>query len=296
MPSPQPIEPRADAFVLHVGYEPLASNAIDAFASLPERRRQRVYENLRTNLGSIDEGLAELASTHVAILCIGEHHAGSTRRFVADSLLPALAVDVLLLEAPSDRMQLMLEEIDAGVPEVLLLGEDIAAVVRSARRANPSVIVAGIDESDAQKAQRIHRGEGSRDRAITANLRSHLGRRKRHAVLFGALHCADQPNWMYRRVILGERRIARENIRNVNVIGEHQEGSIEAFLEFIHVIGLERRNFMLTTTHALDPFIYSWFPALTRSFLRFDSVIVFAEHTHAHSPGTPTPPVPGSAR
>ena len=289
VPSPQPIEPPADAFILHVGYESLASDAVDAYASLPESRRQRVYENLRANLGSLDQGLAELASAPLTILCIGEHHAASTRRFVAERLIPALDVDVLLLEAPGDRMQIMLEQIDTGLPEVLLLGEDIAAVVRSARRANPSVVVAGIDESDAQKAQRTHRGQGSRDRAISANLRSHLSTRKRHAVLFGALHCADQPNWMYRRVILDERRVSREHIRNVNVIGEHQEGPVEAFLEFIHALGLERRNFMLTATRALDPLIYSWFPALTRSFLRFDSVVVFQEHAHAHSPGSPRP-------
>lgn len=290
VPTPKPIEPPADAFVLHLGYETLTSRAVEAFMALPEPSRRALTENLRATLGDLDRGIAELASAPLTILCIGEHHIGTTRRFLAGTLFPALAVDALLLETSGDNMTEMLERIDAGAPEVPLLGEDIAAVVRAARRANPEVVVAGIDESDAQKRQRIYRGVGSRDRAITANLRSHLRKSKRHAVLFGALHCADQPNWMYRRVLIGEHRVSRDRIRNINVIGEHQDGTLEAFLEFIYLIHVPRRNFIITDTRALDPLIYSWFPALTRSFLRYDSVIVFQEHAHAHSPGIQGPP------
>jgi hypothetical protein len=147
--------------------------------------------------------------------------------------------------------------------------------------------VAGIDETQSQKNQRIYRKQGSRDLSIAGNLRSHVRRGKRHAVIFGALHCADQPNWMYRRIRLGEHRVSREEIRNVNVIGEHQNGTVEAFLEFIHVIGVARRNFMIADTSALDSTLFTWFPALTRSFARFDSVIVFREHDHAHSRARP---------
>lgn len=289
VPSPRPVEPRADAFVQHIGYESLASRAVDAFSALPEQRRHALVANLRGNLGDLQAGVAGLAAMRSTILCIGERHIGTTRAFIADTLIPALAVDVLLLEAPVDGVTAILDQVDAGVPEVPLLGEDIAAVIRAARRANPDVVVAGIDESDAQKSQRVHRREGSRDGAITSNLRSHLRKTKRHAVLFGALHCADQPNWLYRRVVLGEHRVAPDKIRNVNVIGEHQDGTIEAFLEFVHVAGIPRRNFVLTDTRALDPLVYSWFPGLTRSFLRFDSVVVFQEHAHVHSPDARTP-------
>jgi hypothetical protein len=105
-------------------------------------------------------------------------------------------------------------------------------------------------------------------------------------VLFGALHCADQPNWMYRRIRLGERRVNREEIRNVNVIGEHQDGTLEAFLDFIDAIGVQRRNFMIADTSALDRLIFTLFPTLTNTFLRFDAIIVFQEHPHAHSRAT----------
>jgi len=286
VPSPAPIAIPADAFVRHAGYEQSATKAIEAFDALPAHRRQALVENLRTNLGDLHEELIRLNASRLTILCIGERHMATTRRFLAEVVLPALTIDVLLLETPSNALPEIMSRIDAGLAEVDLLDADIAAIVRSVRGSNPDIVIAGIDETATQKAQRVHRKRGSRDISITGNLRSHIRRGKRHAVLFGALHCADQPNWMYRQVRLGEHRVKREEIRNINVIGEHQDGPVEAFLVFIHAIGIERRNFLIADPGALDGLIYAWFPDLTRSFLRFEAVIVFQEHPHSHSRAT----------
>jgi len=287
VPSPTPIEAPVDAFVQHLGYEAMATKTIAAFAAMPTSRRRSLIENLRGNLGNLDEELARLSASRLTILCVGERHMAATRRFLAEAVVPALAIDVLLLETSSDELPGIMSRIDAGLSEVPLLGEDIAAIVRSARGANPAIVIAGIDESASQKAQRFGRKQGSRDISIAGNLRSHVRLGKRHAVLFGALHCADQPNWMYRHIRLGEHRVNREEIRNVNVIGEHQDGTLEAFLTFIHAIGVERRQFMIADTGGLDRLIFTWFPDLTRSFLRFDAVVVFQEHAHTHAFATP---------
>lgn len=282
VPPPNPVEVPADAFVQHPGYETMAWKAIEAYEAMPASRQRSLAGNLRRNLGDLGAELDRLARSRLTILCIGENHIASTRRFLAETALPAVALDVLLLEIPDEDLPGIMSKIDAGVAEVPLLGVDIAAVVRAVRRANPDIVIAGIDESASQKAQRTQRNRGSRDISIAGNLRSHIRRGKRHGVLFGALHCADQPNWMYRRIRLGEHRVKREEIVNVNVIGEHQDGTLEAFLAFIDAIGIRRRNFMIADTGALDRLIFSWFPALTRSFLRYDAVIVFQEHAHAH--------------
>ena len=287
VPPPAPIEPPADAFVQHPGYEPMAWKAIRAFQAMPESRRHAFTGNLRRNLADLHTELARLGRSRLTILCVGEHHIASTRQFLADTALPAMALDVLLLETPDDELPAIMSQIDAGVSEVPLLGVDIAAVIRAVRRRNPHIVIAGIDESASQKAQRVQRNRGSRDLSIAGNLRSNIRRGKRHGVLFGALHCADQPNWMYRRILLGEHRVKREEIVNINVIGEHQDGTLEAFLAFIDAIGIKRRNFMIADTGALDRLVFTWFPALTRSFLRFDAVIVFREHSHAHTLARP---------
>ena len=283
VPSPTPVEAPVDAFVRHAGYEELVTRALAAFHAMPPSRRETLVDNLRRHLGDLDAELARLHDSSLRILCIGERHLDTTRRFLAEAVFPALAVDVLLLAVSDDAWPAMMARIDAGDKKVPLLGADIANLVRAARKARPGLVVAGIDESASQKSQRIHRRQGSRDISIAGNLRSQLRRDKRHAVLFGALHCADQPNWLYRRVQLGEHRVAREAIRNVNVIGEHQDGTLEAFLAFLHGIGIERRQFMITDVGTLDRLIFTWFPGLTRSFQRFDSVIIFREHGHDHS-------------
>ena len=287
VPPPTPVEVPADAFVQHPGYETMAWKAIQAFEAMPTSRQRALRANLRRSLADLDTELARLARSRLTILCIGEHHIASTRQFLAGTVVPALGLDVLLLETPDEELPSIMRQIDAGAAQVPLLGVDIAAVIRAARSANPDIVIAGIDESASQKTQRIQRNRGSRDLAIAGNLRSNLRRGKLHGVLFGALHCADQPNWMYRRILLGEHRVKREEIVNVNVIGEHQDGTLEAFLAFIDAIGIKRRNFMIADTSALDRLIFTWFPAFTRSFLRFDAVIVFQEHTHAHTLARP---------
>ena len=282
VPAPTPVEVPIDAFVQHTGYEVMAAEAIAAFSAMPASRQRELVENLHANIGNLNEELARLSASRLKILCIGERHMATTRGFLARSMLPAIGIDVLLLEIPGDELPGIMSQIDEGLVEVPLLGVDIAAIVRSVKSTNPAIVIAGIDESVSQKAQRVHRMRGSRDISIAGNLRSQVRRNKRHAVLFGALHCADQRNWMYRRILLGEGRINREEIRNVNVIGEHQDGTLEAFVTFTHAVGIKARNFMISDTGALDRLIFAWFPALTNSFLRFDAVIVFQEHTHTH--------------
>jgi hypothetical protein len=43
---------------------------------------------------------------------------------------------------------------------------------------------------------------------------------------------------------------------------------------------------MIADTSALDRLIFTLFPTLTNTFLRFDAIIVFQEHPHAHSRAT----------
>jgi hypothetical protein len=234
-------------------------------------------ENLGNALGSVDSGLALIADAEPNFLCVGEYHSSSTRRFLAEQIFTALPVDVLYLEIADDDLPGLVTRIDAGVDPVPLLGADIAAIVRAVRKSNPRVIISGIDESDAQQGEREVRKGGSRDQSITTNFRSRFRRGKRHAALFGSLHCTEQPNWMYVRIRDAETRMESGQTWNLNVIGAHQDGAVEAFLVFLSEIGLPRDAFMIADTSALDPLVYRWFPTLTRSFGRFRSAIVFPE-------------------
>lgn len=283
VPSPRPIEIPADAPVRHPGYEALARRALRRFGALPAEERHGIRSNLRASLLPLDDWLASLARRRLELLCIGEHHEETTRRFLAERLFPRLPVDVLMLEATERELGRILEAMRAGTGRVALLGADVSGVIGAARRRNPSLAIAAIEEDESQRERRVARGRGSRDQSIVANLRSHLRRGKRHAVLFGALHCTDQPGWLFARIEATERRIRPGATLSVNVLGNHQDGTLEAFLVFLSEIGVEREQFAVPAPRALHPAVYEWFPALTRSFGRYGAAVVFDEDLFAIS-------------
>jgi len=277
VPSPVPIEVPADAPIRHPGYEAMAERALRRFAELPAEKRREVEANLRESLSSLDDWLAALRQRRLELLCIGEHHEETTRRFLAERVFPYLPIDVLMLEATSIELERIVETTRAGLAHVPLLGADVSGVIRAARRRNSSLALAPIEESESQREHRMARGDGSRDRSIADNFRSHLRRGKRHAVLFGALHCTDQTGWLFTRIARTEHRIDPNATLNVNVLGSHQDGTLEAFLFFMHEIGVQRTVFAIPETSALHPAVYEWFPPLTRSFGRFRAAVVFDE-------------------
>jgi hypothetical protein len=63
---------------------------------------------------------------------------------------------------------------------------------------------------------------------------------------------------------------------NVRVLGEHQNGPVEAFVYFMEEIGVKKRDFVIPDTHSLPDPICEWFPSLNRQTLgKYRSLIVF---------------------
>jgi hypothetical protein len=68
----------------------------------------------------------------------------------------------------------------------------------------------------------------------------------------------------------------KDEMLNVRVLGEHQNGPVEAFVYFMDEIGIEKRNFVIPHTRSLPDHIYEWFPLLNRQILdKYRSLIVF---------------------
>ena len=55
---------------------------------------------------------------------------------------------------------------------------------------------------------------------------------------------------------------------NVKVLGEHQNGPLEAFVYFLDEIGIEKKSFVIPDTSALHPYIYDFFSRLTDKLLK----------------------------
>jgi hypothetical protein len=68
----------------------------------------------------------------------------------------------------------------------------------------------------------------------------------------------------------------KTDMLNVCVLGEHQNGSIEALVYFMDEIGIEKRDFVIADTRTLPVHIYKWFPLLNRQTLaKYHTLIVF---------------------
>ncbi|MEN8751256.1 MAG: hypothetical protein AB1Z18_00640, partial [Desulfobacterales bacterium] len=68
----------------------------------------------------------------------------------------------------------------------------------------------------------------------------------------------------------------KDRMLNVRVLGEHQNGPLEAFVYFLDEIGIEKKYFVIPNTNSLHPRIYELFKLLKRQTLdKYRSVIVF---------------------
>ena len=120
-----------------------------------------------------------------------------------------------------------------------MLDADIMNVLRTARAKNPDVRICGIEETEEQqKKQRRH--SGSRDTSIAHNFWNRYQAGRRHVILFGALHCTNDPNWLFGH-LYGQAPLPLKNrMVNARVLEEHQNGPVEAFVFFLDELGIEK--------------------------------------------------------
>lgn len=275
-PAP-PADPVAPGTIRFPVFQRQAQAAIARFERLTPGEQQHVADGLRAAPRPLDDWFGRLERAHYSVVCLGEFHEPGTRRFVAARLLPRYAPDVLLLEAKPEGLAWIEERTAAGRAYVPLLGADIAGVLRAARAANPAVAVRGIEETRAQVRTR-RRHEGSRDRSLARNFWLAFRPGARHVILYGALHCSDDPGWLYR--LLRAQSPPREALRmlSVQVLGAHQHGPLEAFVTFLDHLRIARGDFAIPDTRRLPPVVRDWFGLLEQQVLgRMDALVVFRE-------------------
>ncbi len=258
-------------------YYSVGLNALEKFAGLPESNQASIRENLETNLISTEQWVATLQQSQHRVLCLGEDHEEATRKFLAEQFFSKLTFNVLLLEATSDEVARIVKRVDAGRDYVPLLDADIARVIRAARHKNPDVILEGIEETKDQEKRRKYRERpGLRDESIVKNFWDKYRPGGRHAILFGALHCTDRPNWFFERVRTMALESVVDKMLNIRVVGERQDGLLEAFVFFLDGIGVARTDFVIPDIRSLHPLIFQWFSLLEPQTLgRFDTLVVF---------------------
>ncbi len=252
-----------------------ALKALQLFLQLPEPERASIKENLESNLISMEEWLMHLARFDYQIMCVGELHEESTRNFLAEAFFATIRADTLLLEATPGKVARLIKRMEADRDYFPLLDADIMRILRAVVNTNPAIHIYGIEETDEQQKEP---GDlfNSRDQSIAHNFWNCFQPGKRHIVLFGALHCTNDPNWLFQNL----RRQASPPLTgwmlNVQVLGEHQNGPLEGFLFFLNAIGINKKHVVIPDTKSLHPWIYELFQRLKRQTLdKYRAVVVF---------------------
>lgn len=261
-------------------YRQTAENAVRQFSKLSAVEQAALRKNLEQNIVSVERWLDWIRGAGVSVLCLGEDHEDATRQFLARTLFSELDIDVLLLEVTPHQLGLITQELRWEREKVLLLDADIADIIRAARTRNPNVELVGIEETKRQRiARQKNDRPGTRDESIHNNFWHHFRYGRRHVVLFGALHCTNRAQWLYGRIRrLAPRRVANEMI-NVRIMEEHQDGRVEAFIYFLGKIGIRRADFVVADSKKLHPLIYEWFEVLGVTLKDFTALMVFGNRS-----------------
>jgi hypothetical protein len=271
----RPAKPPSSERIQHPIYHQEVAKALQQFSRLPESEKDAIKENLESSLISMEQWLTHLGQSDYQIMCIGELHEESTRNFLAEEFFANFSTDVLLLESTPEHLKRLIKRMDAGRDYFPLLGADIMRILRTVRDRNPAIRIWGIEETDKQQ-----KGQGgysnSRDQSIADNFWEKFQPGSFHIILFGALHCTNEPNWLFEKLYSQASLPLKERMLNIRVLGEHQNGPLEAFVYFLDEIGIGKRQFAIPDTNSLHPRIYELFQSLNRETLaKYRSLIVF---------------------
>jgi hypothetical protein len=261
--------------IQHPFYHKQAVDALQRFTRLPKPERDAIKESLESSLISMEQWLTHLGQSDYRVMCIGEFHKESTRNFLAEEFFAKISVDVLLLEATPKELNRLIKRVNAGRIYFPLLDADIINILRTVRAKNPDIKICGIEETEKQQKEQYGHA-GSRDQSIARNFWNSFQPGMRNIILFGALHCSNDPNWLFEYLCDQAPLSLKGRMVNALVAGEHQNGPLEAFVFFLDEIGIEKKNFVIPDTSALHPLIYKLFQLLNRQILeKFCTVIVF---------------------
>ncbi len=267
----RPTKPPSSERIQHPFYHEEVAKALQRFSRLPEPEKAAIKNNLKSNLISMEQWLTQLGQSDYQVICMGELHEESTRNFLAEEFFAKFSTDVLLLEATPKNLKRLIKRMDAGRDYFPLLNADIMKILRTVKDRNPTIKIWGIEETEEQQ-----KDSNSRDQSIAHNFWDRFQPGMLHIILFGALHCTNDPNWLFKNLCNQATFPLKERMLNVRVLGEHQNGPVEAFVYFLDEIGIEKKHFVIPNTNSLHPRIYELFQMLNRQILKkYRSLVIF---------------------
>jgi hypothetical protein len=250
----------------------LARSAVRDFRALTIDQ-QRV---LRDDLSAATSTLDVWAREHVnatSVLCLGERHEDAIRAFIGREVLSRIDYQVLMLETSQAQLQAMLARFDDG-QSVTLLDASLNGILNAARTHRPAVKIIAIDEYQASRHSSA-RTLSNRESSLVARIRAEWRPGRRHAILFGALHCRAQSGWMMHRLAQQDARIRRAGIKGAVVLARYREASAQVLMYLLEEIGLGREIVVIPQISLFPKLIQQWLPITADALAGYDSAIMF---------------------
>lgn len=263
----------------HPPYIALGIHAYRRYLTLPKAEREAIRAGIEAAVWTVERWLDALEANPPGFLCVGESHQDSYRDFMARRLFSSYAVDRLYLEATDGTVPWLELRSDIGERDVDLLRADIADVIRAVVERNPDVDIRGAEETASQRRTRRSAGTGARDESIYHNVVDSYVRGERHAAVMGALHCTSGPGWLFSQLGKEGSPLAGDERLNLAVMSVHKDLLTREFVRFVRSLGLARDDLVLVDTAEVDARVHRWFLDLTRRFLDYRTVVLFAGST-----------------
>ncbi len=271
-----PDEAPNTARIQHPFDHPTAVDALRQFGRLPQAEKAAMINSLNAGLISVPQWRNRLRALNLEILCLGELHEESTRTFLAKNFFAQMELDRLLLETTPGNLKGLIKRMNDGRDYFPLLNADILNVLRAAKSMNPDLYIGGVEETEQQGNQKTGIAN-TRDRSIAQNFWDRFQPGESHIILFGALHCANESNWLFNNLYNQASAPLKDRMLNARVLGEHQDGPLEAFVYFLDEIGVKKKDFVILSADALHSKIHTLFPFLRQTLDKYACLIVFRQ-------------------
>jgi hypothetical protein len=240
--------------------------------------------DLQAELASQQRSLSDWVETvnrsPLQFLCLGEMHTPVYRQFLAETLMPQLQMDGLMLETDAAQAEELVAKVNAG-RAALLLGVDITGVIQAAQARNSNLQVIGIDQTRQQVAwrnleqARSPRRRLSRDGFMAQNIREQLQPDRRYVALLGANHCAaydlglGNVRPLYRQLT---QFIPADQLQSVLLLAANQNNPLALTLQRLQ---LAQSPFVLPAVRSIAPASYNFRWDLRTFFENYDAIVHF---------------------
>lgn len=256
-------------------YHNQAKDALKQFVHLSNTEKRTIKRNLVSNLISVKKWLDSLNERPYEIICLGELHDESTRRFLAEQFFSKINTDVLPLEATPDKLESLIKRMESGRSYFPLLGADIMSLLRTVRSKNSNIQLYGIEETQKEQNNQLS-DLNPRDKSLAHNFWECYQPGKKHIALLGRLHCAKEPGWFFHILRAQAPVPLKKKMLSVAVLGEHQNGPLEAFVYFLQEVAVNPGDFVIPEPGNLHPYILDHFEVLQdQIFEKYDALVVF---------------------